>query len=69
MGKSRKISRDIPLFIANTTTTDNTNEMDRNGRYQFSIPEKHSVSVISVPSVVQMKIHKEVGEVNGEKFQ
>ena len=59
----------MPLFIAHTVTTDNTNEMDRNGRYQFSIPEKHSVSVISVPSVVQMKIHKEVGEVNGEKFQ
>ena len=40
MGKSGKISRDIPLFIANTTTTDNTNEMDRNGMYQFRIPAK-----------------------------
>ena len=40
MGKSRKIIQDIPLFIANTTTTDNTNEMDRNGMYQFRIPAK-----------------------------
>ena len=69
MGKSGKISRDIPLFIANTTTTDNTNEMDRNGMYQFRIPEKHSVSVISVLSVVQTNIHKEVGEVHGGEFQ
>jgi hypothetical protein len=69
MVQSGKISRDMPLFIAHTVTTDNTNEMDRNGRYQFSIPEKHSVSVISLQSVVQIKIHKEVGEVKGEKFQ
>ena len=40
MVQSGKISRDIPLFIANTTTTDNTNEMDRNGMYQFMIPAK-----------------------------
>ncbi len=60
MGKSRKISRDIPLFIAHTATTDNTNEMDRNGMYPFRILAKHSVSVISVPSVVQTNIHKEV---------
>jgi hypothetical protein len=59
----------MPLFIANTATTDNTNEMDRNGRYPFSIPEKHSVSVISVPSVVPTNIHKEVGEVHGGEFQ
>ena len=44
-------------------------EMDRNGRYPFRIPEKHSVSVISVPSVVQTNIHKEVGEVHGGEFQ
>ena len=30
----------MPLFIANTATTDNTNEMDRNGMYQFMIPAK-----------------------------
>jgi hypothetical protein len=59
----------MPLFIANTATTDNTNEMDRNGRYPFRIPEKHSVSVISVPSVVPTNIHNEVGEVHGGEFQ
>ena len=57
------------LFIANTATTDNTNEMDRNGRYPFRIPEMHSVSVISVPSVVPTNIHNEVGEVHGGEFQ
>ncbi len=59
----------MPLFIANTATTDNTNEMDRNGRYPFRIPEKHSVSVISVLSVVPTNIHNEVGEVHGGEFQ